>query len=177
MTEKYRYKGNIVIGVIVIRVGPLYRQETAKYGRGNSQYIFYLISLREPRAEQVFFTLREREESSSDSSRRVPVTQSRTGFLYVTGMRREFPGFFASRSHNAEENISDIRAARCCVSAWQQELSSFLSFHHPSHTHARPHAHTHTPVGPFDAQRHDSDATAGAITACAGIAPFNSLQG
>ena len=39
------------------------RQKTAKYGRGKSQYAFHVISLRERRAEQIFFTLREREES------------------------------------------------------------------------------------------------------------------
>ena len=50
------------------------RQETDKFGTGNSQSTFRMTSLRERRAEQVSFTLREREEWSRNASRRVPVT-------------------------------------------------------------------------------------------------------
>ena len=51
--------------------------------------------------------------------------------------------------------------------------------HTHRHTHARTHRHAHIPLDHWTpiARGDDSDATAEAIAACAGIAPFNSLQG
>ena len=44
------------------------------FNNNNNNFTFHMTSLRERRAEQDFFTLRECEESSRDSLRRVPVT-------------------------------------------------------------------------------------------------------
>ena len=48
-------------------------------------------------------------------------TQSRTGFLYVTGTRREFAWFFASRSQNVEQNLpssSDVSRMKISCSSY-----------------------------------------------------------
>ena len=80
---------------------------------------------------------------------------------------------------------STVRSNQCPRSPqWQAPRCSAIGLARSAkcapphtHTHARACTHTHkhflTPV----AGGNDSDATAEAIATCAGIAPFNSLQG
>ena len=59
------------------------------------------------------------------------------------------------------------------------DYSFAINTHTRARAHARTHTHTHTHLWPLTpiAGGNDGNATAEAIATCAGIAPFNSLQG